>query len=593
MVMASQSRSILHISGNPCKQTLYISLCLVLFISPLLATGNRSDSIKISLREKREDTAAIQLMVEHAGRFDITRRSQIDSSLFYLTKALTLTEKTGYPKHLYSIYDQFCQVFSKSGNFSIALDYYFKMLQILDDAVPLNHDTTSLSKKYAGLYASIGTCYFNMDNNLKALEYYRKSLEVVKKLARYDKSYPVEEKLAVLYGNIGSACLNNYNFSEAKYNFEKALELSKFLNNPKFDGSLYNNLGIIYKEKKDYEKAFQYYNKSLEIRLSLKDTAAVAQTYNNMGDSYFLTGNFPTAIDVLNKALKMSILTGSIRSQMKAANFLSLAYEKTGDYRSALTMSRLFKTLHDSIISNEQVQNTSRLELQYQYEKQRKENELRQEIQLAKKERKALIYMTLSGILLLSFVILFLLNRNQRIKMKQGKLLQERLELKGKNLTLEKQNLQMEKQNLELELEFRNKELSTHVMYLLKKNEFISSIINKMLALKSMDNPENIAWIQDILREMQSNVDNTVWGEFELRFQQVHRDFYLHLLEKFPDLTPNEIKICAFLKLNMTTKDISAITFQSVKSIQVARNRLRKKMGISRDENLVSTIQQL
>jgi len=152
----------------------------------------------------------------------------------------------------------------------------------------------------------------------------------------------------------------------------------------------------------------------------------------------------------------------------------------------------------------------------------------------------------------------------------------------------------MEKQQLQMELDFRNKELSTHVIYLLRKNEFISSIINKLLTVKrSMEGPENDSWIQDILREMQSNVDNTVWGEFEVRFQQVHQDFYEKLREKYPDLTPNEIKICAFLKLNMTTKDISAITFQTVKSIQVARNRLRKKMGISRDENLVSTIQQL
>jgi DNA-binding CsgD family transcriptional regulator len=131
-------------------------------------------------------------------------------------------------------------------------------------------------------------------------------------------------------------------------------------------------------------------------------------------------------------------------------------------------------------------------------------------------------------------------------------------------------------------------------LYLLRKNEFISSIINKLLSLKkSKDDPENDRWIQDILREMQSNLDNTVWSEFEMRFQQVHQDFYQKLLERYPDLTPNEIKICAFLKLNMTTKDISAITFQSVKSIQVARNRLRKRMGIPRDENLVAALQQL
>jgi DNA-binding CsgD family transcriptional regulator len=108
-----------------------------------------------------------------------------------------------------------------------------------------------------------------------------------------------------------------------------------------------------------------------------------------------------------------------------------------------------------------------------------------------------------------------------------------------------------------------------------------------------MDEAGREAWMQEILREMKSNIDNTVWNEFEVRFQQVHQEFYQKLMQKYPDLTPNEIKICAFLKLNMTSKDISAITFQSVKSLEVARHRLRKKMGIDRDDNLVSVLQDL
>lgn len=488
-----------------------------------------------------------------------------DSALYYLNLELSRAEKTGSPEDLYAVYERYSEVFINSGNFPIALEYQFKMLGILDDQVSGKQDTVSLYKKYAGLYADIGFCYFNIDNNAQALSYYRKGFDIVQKLARLDTTYPAVQKSVVLYANIGSACLSSYNFGEAKINFEKALELNKHFNNPAYDASLYNNLGIVSKENQEYEKAFEYYNRSLRIRFALKDTAAIAQTYNNLGDACYLTGNYKGAIEYLEKARKMSIQTGIIRSQMKAANFLSLAFEKTGDFAKALEMHRVFKALHDSIISNEQVQRTERLELQYQYEKQRKENELRQEILIAKKERKALIYMILSGILLFSIAILFLLNRFQRVKMKQ----------------------------VELELDFRNKELSTHVMYLLRKNEFISSIINKLLTIKrSSDNPENDVWIGEILREMQSNVDNTVWTEFEKRFQQVHKDFYKKLLEKYPDLTPNEIKICAFLKLNMTTKDISAITFQSVKSIQVARNRLRKRMGISRDENLVSAIQQ-
>ena len=125
------------------------------------------------------------------------------------------------------------------------------------------------------------------------------------------------------------------------------------------------------------------------------------------------------------------------------------------------------------------------------------------------------------------------------------------------------------------------------------KNEFIASITEKLLNIKPLLLPENKVWVQEIIREMKSNIDNTVWNEFEVRFQQVHEDFYKKLGESYPNLTPNETKLCAFMRLNMTTKDISAITFQSVKSIQVARARLRKKMGITRDDNLVTLLQQL
>jgi len=172
-------------------------------------------------------------------------------------------------------------------------------------------------------------------------------------------------------------------------------------------------------------------------------------------------------------------------------------------------------------------------------------------------------------------------------------LLQEHMTLESKNLLLEKQYLELEKNNLTKELDFRNKELATHVIYLLQKNKFIASISEKLLNIKTLLNNEDKKWVQDIVREMESNVDNTVWGEFEVRFQQVHEDFYARLNDHFPDLTPNEKKLCAFLLLNMTTKDISTITFQSAKSIQVARTRLRKKMGMTRDENLISFLQQL
>ncbi len=92
----------------------------------------------------------------------------------------------------------------------------------------------------------------------------------------------------------------------------------------------------------------------------------------------------------------------------------------------------------------------------------------------------------------------------------------------------------------------------------------------------------------ELITELQSNTDTVSWEEFELRFQEVHTEFYTKLSEKFPDLSTNEIRMCAFFKLNMTSKEIAALTYQSLNSIKVARYRLRKKLQLKKEENLLA-----
>jgi len=74
----------------------------------------------------------------------------------------------------------------------------------------------------------------------------------------------------------------------------------------------------------------------------------------------------------------------------------------------------------------------------------------------------------------------------------------------------------------------------------------------------------------------------------------VHKDFYDALLRRFPELTPSELKLCAFLKLNMTTKEISELTGQRLNTLENARYRLRQKLGITNSEaNLVTFLAQI
>jgi len=151
----------------------------------------------------------------------------------------------------------------------------------------------------------------------------------------------------------------------------------------------------------------------------------------------------------------------------------------------------------------------------------------------------------------------------------------------------------LEKEKLLKDLEFKNMELTTNVLYLLKKNEFISGISTKLknINFDVTDKYENT--IDRIISELDKSISNDNWEGFEVRFQEVHVGFYNHLSKDFPALTPNELRLCAFLRLNMTSKEIAEITFQSTESIRTARYRLRKKLNLEHEDNLIAFLTKL
>ena len=161
------------------------------------------------------------------------------------------------------------------------------------------------------------------------------------------------------------------------------------------------------------------------------------------------------------------------------------------------------------------------------------------------------------------------------------------------NLELERENLTQKLDLNQKELEYKNKELTTNIMYLTKKTGMITNIAKELQKAKFDFEGENRDTIENVIRQLEDTSSDDTWKEFEVRFQDVHTEFYDNLNKELPDLTPNEKKLCAFLKLNMSTKDISAITHQSVKSLTMARYRLRQKLNLDRDENLIAFLSKL
>lgn len=127
------------------------------------------------------------------------------------------------------------------------------------------------------------------------------------------------------------------------------------------------------------------------------------------------------------------------------------------------------------------------------------------------------------------------------------------------------------------------------MMYLMRNTDLIREVTERLIKLKPKLKSENSDVIKDIILSLESLLKNDLWSEFETHFNRVHLDFYKKLKSSCPDLTPTELKLCAFLRLNMSSKEISSISGITVKSVEVMRGRVRKKLNISNtDINLIN-----
>ena len=139
-------------------------------------------------------------------------------------------------------------------------------------------------------------------------------------------------------------------------------------------------------------------------------------------------------------------------------------------------------------------------------------------------------------------------------------------------------------------LESKNKQLTTYALQLAQKNGALHEMRDKVVQTrKQMKSQSGAQQLQQLLVELDRvNNSDADWNEFKLHFEAVHTDFFKELKVRVPELTSNDLRMCALLRLNLSTKEMANILHLSPKSVEVARYRLRKKLGLQHGEELVS-----
>jgi DNA-binding NarL/FixJ family response regulator len=196
--------------------------------------------------------------------------------------------------------------------------------------------------------------------------------------------------------------------------------------------------------------------------------------------------------------------------------------------------------------------------------------------------------------LLVLGAIVFTITKWQRRKLLAQQLQHEEEQRKIKYLHSlelnhnESEIVKLQNDKLESEVLFKNRELATATMHLVERGKLLSKIREELVqVVKNIPAPEianSFKSIMRLLNDAEKSDDD--WEHFAIHFDEVHSNFLSSLKNKYPVLSPTDLKLCAYLRMNLSSKEIAQLMNISLKGVEVSRSRLRKKLQLSPEINL-------
>lgn len=214
--------------------------------------------------------------------------------------------------------------------------------------------------------------------------------------------------------------------------------------------------------------------------------------------------------------------------------------------------------------------------------------------------RWAYVAYTVIGALLLTMIVSLV---KRRFRKEREKTLSEEkekrkvleLELERIKLSREKDQIMKDKDLLEEDVIYKSKELANYTMLLVKKRELLSVMHEELKELKeTVRNDASRQIVRDLMKRININLQDEEYIKvFEANFERVHHEFFSQLKSTFPDLSAKELQLCAFVRMNLTNKEIASILNISVRGVETARYRLRKRLGMSQEEDMGHFLEKL
>lgn len=472
--------------------------------------------------------------------------AEYEKSLFYAEQTLAVRRKIGSTDTV----DSFLNlgiIYMDIGDYPASLDYYLRSLQVSEN----QKDSFRIQQ----VHSNIGVLYRKMKR-------YNDAEQSLKLALDYQLSHGLKLLAARTHNNLGNLYVGTGQNEKGRYHYTQNLRIQEEIGSEQDLWIPNLNLGYFNEAIGDIIEARKYFEKALKLADQTGNQYGVEVSKVNIASCYSQSGKHQNALGIANAVRPRVKEIDDLAFQEYAYYKCYTIYEAGGKLEEAISAFKDFVTIRDSILNQQKLSEIAEIETRYELQAKEREIALAKEQaqglelknELVSTQRNGLI--GVAGSLIVVMLLTFSLYRS-RIKRQR-----------------------IEYQKLE-------QEASQAAKVIAKKNELLKELrsraANQNLAKSESSNSEFLSLFK--LVESSSN-DDEEWKTFQEKFEKLHPTFLKRLETSFSNLTDNDLRLAALIRLRMTSKEIAnAINIEHV-SVQKARYRLKKKLDLTQQQDL-------
>ena len=455
--------------------------------------------------------------------------------------------------------------YTNMGQYDRAMEGYIAALAVLDTIAEEPF-------RKADVLRDIGRINYEQGNYETSLDYFNQALVIYQQT--HDNLYQ-----SYTLDNMANANSAMGQMEEAIVNFKKSLALSETFNYDDNTANVLANMGSTYRDQGKYQLALEHLLKALNLSRNVNSMDNVASQLGEIGKTYVDLDEVSRGISYLNESIALSDSIHAKNYELAALGYRAEAHKKNKDYRSAFEDQKRYQALNDSIFNAEKTKQIEQLRTVYETEQKETRIALQQE-EINTLNEKAKVDKLTKGIYaggMASALALFGLSvfgYRQRIK---------------KNRIAREKQEEIYKQ----EIEHKKKELASQTLHLVQKNTFLEELKENLENLKSSPEKFKMEFRRIVMLLKKEKASDKDWETFKSYFSEVHNDFDQKLKTIYADISEKEIRLAAFLRMNLTTKEIAATMNVLPDSILKSKYRLKKKLGLDKEMDLTSFLNTL